>query len=147
MINLFIYLFQLEERLQEVEEEADGLRDSTTVGKKGQRIRKSTASGSGDDEVDDDDADIEDDGDDGSAMDADGAYKFREVGNDDEDHMYGYKNIDEMQHEHEKKVLQLTQMHCELIELNEHLQSQIRTRDAYIAELEMHGFRGSWNLR
>jgi hypothetical protein len=42
-----------------------------------------------------------------------------------EDDIFGFASVEEMQAFHERQVLQLAQMHSELIELNEHLQVSI----------------------
>eukprot|EP00043_Microstomoeca_roanoka_P014483 m.143583 g.143583 ORF g.143583 m.143583 type:complete len:735 (+) comp16020_c2_seq3:172-2376(+) len=47
----------------------------------------------------------------------------------------GYESVEQMVSMHEKKVLQLTQMHSELLELNEHLQQQVREREIQIVQL------------
>lgn len=42
-----------------------------------------------------------------------------------EDDIFGFASVEEMQAFHERQVMQLAQMHSELIELNEHLQVSI----------------------
>ncbi|EGD77455.1 hypothetical protein PTSG_08550 [Salpingoeca rosetta] len=55
---------------------------------------------------------------------------------DDEDgDLGGYESIEQMQLMHEKTVLQLTQMHSELLEFNEHLQQQLREREKQVVQL------------
>eukprot|EP00040_Diaphanoeca_grandis_P026044 m.145195 g.145195 ORF g.145195 m.145195 type:complete len:875 (-) comp30427_c0_seq1:22-2646(-) len=47
----------------------------------------------------------------------------------------GTAAIEEMQSHHERQILQLSEMHCELIALNERLQDQLRTRDQQVRVL------------
>lgn len=41
---------------------------------------------------------------------------------DEDDSIEGFASVEEMMHFHEKQIIQLAQMHGELIELNERLQ-------------------------
>eukprot|EP00041_Stephanoeca_diplocostata_P011119 m.180503 g.180503 ORF g.180503 m.180503 type:complete len:898 (+) comp18421_c0_seq2:191-2884(+) len=46
-----------------------------------------------------------------------------------------YASIEDMQAHHEQQILQLSQMHCEVLELNERLQDQLRQRDQQVEVL------------
>lgn len=46
-----------------------------------------------------------------------------------------YASIEDMQAHHERQILQLTEMHCELIDMNERLQSQLTQRDSQVRQL------------
>eukprot|EP00039_Didymoeca_costata_P005218 m.79648 g.79648 ORF g.79648 m.79648 type:complete len:772 (+) comp12721_c0_seq2:142-2457(+) len=55
--------------------------------------------------------------------------------NNNDETFGGYASVEDMQAHHENQILQLTEMHCELMELNERYQEQIRTRDQIIKSM------------
>ena len=55
---------------------------------------------------------------------------------EDVDESYGqFASVEAMQQHHEAQILQLAEMHCELLDLNERLQAQLGNRDALIVQL------------
>ena len=46
-------------------------------------------------------------------------------GEDDDGRVGDYASVEDMQAHHERQILQLSEMHCELLEMNERLQEQL----------------------